>query len=731
LLTHYTGNLFHEARERLERELYTLRALGFTDFFLVVKEVLDFCRSRGIIASGRGSAAGSVVCYLLGITQTDPVSNGLLFERFLHAGKRAMPDIDIDIASNRRREVFSWVEERFPNSAMVCNRSTYYLPSALQDIGRALGIPAEVRNTLTRSLGRDFRHLRPHRAQEAQLVFDEVLGNAPVKIVLIQLLEGMEKGFTRQVTPHSGGWVLSRYPLSHYSPEETSTGGLRCIQFDKDDTERLGLMKLDLLGLRMLGVFERAREEILRTERIYVDCFSPPDEPAVWHTIQSGDTMTLFQVESPAQVIMSVNLKPETKQDLKDQVALVRPGPIQSNSVHPYVRRRQGKESITYLHPALEPILKRSYGVLLYQEQVMQIAHHIAGFDWEAADRFRKEVARFEDEQEIASELRRFVEGARRTVAADEQTAMRIFEMCASFRGYGFAESHAWAFGLHAYTSAWLRHHYPAEYLAGVMSEQPGMYSAGTLRQEARQRGVGFARLDINASGFHYTVEKTPHGKRLRPPLCAVKGVSVDVAKQLVMERLLRGPYLGLRDLLERVAIDQDVLEVLDRAGAFDRLTDRRTGLYQLGVLARQSQPGQGSLFDTTDIPPFPELSTMERLSWEFELQGYSSHSVHPVDLHRNQLLELGAVPMEQIRHSGPVRTAGLVVARQKPPTARGFAFWLLEDNQRRMQVVISPGLWEAQRIALRDARILLTEGQLNQQQNAWTLQAERVWGVV
>lgn len=360
----------------------------------------------------------------------------------------------------------------------------------------------------------------------------------------------------------------------------------------------------------------------------------------------------------------------------------------------------------------------------------MQIAHHVAGFDWEASDRFRKEVARFEDEAEIRSELRRFIEGARLTLGADEQTAMRIFELCASFRGYGFAESHAWAFGLHAYTSAWLRHYYPAEYLAGVMSEQPGMYSAGTLRQEARQRGVGFARLDINASGFYYTVEKTAYGKRLRPPLCAAKGVSVEVAKQLMLERMLRGPYLSLRDLLERVALDQDVLEVLDRAGAFDRLVDRREGLFRLGVLARQSQPGQASLFDSVDTPPFPELSTMERLSWEFNLKGYSEHAVHPVDLYRNQLLELGAVPMEQIRHGGAVRTAGLVIARQKPPTAQGFAFWLLEDNQRRVQLVINPDLWREARTTLRDARILVSEGQLSQQQHAWTLQASKLWQI-
>ena len=730
LLERYSGPLFGEAKERLERELYTVKSLGFADFFLVVKEVIDFCRSRGILASGRGSAAGSVVCYLLGITQADPVANGLLFERFLHTGRRVMPDIDIDISSSRRDEVFAWVETRFPNSAMVCNRITYYLPSALQDLGRALGLPPHIRNRLTNALGRDYRHTRPHKAKEAEVVFDEVLGDAPVKEILMDLLEKMERGFVRHVAPHSGGWVLSRYPLEAYSPLERSTGGLRCLQFDKDDTEALGLIKLDLLGLRMLGVFERTREEVVRLENTWLELDSLPEDDAVWTTIGEGDTLTLFQIESPAQTRMSVQLKPETKQDLKDQVALVRPGPIQSGSVHPYVRRRKGLEPVAYPHPALEPILKRSYGVLLYQEQVMAIAHHFAGFSWEDADRFRKSVSTFEDEHEIREERMRFIAGAQQKVNATSEEAEHVFSLCAAFRGYGFAESHAWAFGLHAYTSAWLRHHYPAEYLAGVMSEQPGMYAANTLRQEARRWGVGFGRLDVNASSFRYTVERTEYGKRLRPPLCAVKGVSIDVAKVIVLERLRRGPFTSLKNLFERIALDRDVLEALDRAGAFDRLVDRRGGLYQVGVLANAHLPGQGSLFGVpAKLPPFPALSAMDKFAWDFALKGFAEHPVHPVDLYRNELLELGATPMERLQH-GFVRTAGLVVAKQKPPTAKGFAFYLLEDNTERLQLVISPRLWEEQREALRDAPLLVSEGELHRDGRAWTLRADEVWGV-
>ncbi len=732
LLDKYSGDLFEKAKIRLERELYTIKSLGFADFFLVVREVMNFCRSRGILASGRGSAVGSVICYLLDITQADPVSNGLLFERFLHAGKRSMPDIDIDIASSRRTEVFTWIEQRFPNSAMVCNRITYYLPSAIQDIGRAIGLPPKARDTLTHALGRDYRHTRPHRASDAQVVFDEILGEAPVKQVLIGLLKRIEKGFVRQVAPHSGGWVLSRYPLSHYSPQERSTGGLRCLQFDKDDVETLGLMKLDLLGLRILGAFEKAREEIIRTESTWINFNDIPEDKSVYKSLSEGDTMALFQLESPAQTRTSTHMKPKSKEDLKVQVSIIRPGPIQSGSVDPYIARRRGKENVTYPHESLKPILEKTLGVILYQEQVMQIAHHFAGFGWEDADRFRKKVSSFEDEYEISNERKAFIEGASKLHKATREEAEAVFNLCAAFRGFGFAESHAWAFGLHAYNSAWLRHHYPAEYFAGFMTEQPGLYSANTLRQEARRWNVGFARLDINHSSYHYFVEKTPYGKRLRPPLSVVKKVSIDIAKSIVMERLQRGEYKSLKDMFERIALDRDVLEALDRAGAFGRMVDRREGLYQVGIFTNTSQKNQGSLFGVpAKTPPFPDLSTMEKLEWDFLLKGLSEHNVHPVDLYRNQLLELGATPMERLKYQqGFTRTGGLVVAKQKPPTAKGFAFWLLEDNTERVQVVIHPDLWEENRQTLRDAKFLITEGQLTREGRAWTLKAAGLWSI-
>ena len=664
----YSSDTFMVAKERLESELVTMKALGLSEFFLVAAEITDFCKSRGIVASGRGSAAASVVCYLLGITGTDPVKHDLLFERFLHTGRTSLPDVDIDIGSSRRDEVLAWVEERFGASteAMVCNKITYRLPLAVQDLGRGLGIPPVMRNTLSKTLGRDYQHLRPHRAREAQSVFDAVLKDAPVKEMLLRLLERVEKGFVRHISPHSGGVVLSRHPLSHHTPLERSSGGIRLLQFDKDDAEALGLIKLDLLGLRMLGVFERCREEVLRLEGKWLTLTDLPDDPAVWASIQHGDTMGLFQIESPAQTRITVDVKPQSFLDLAHQVALIRPGPIQSGTVHPYVRRKKGLEPVSYLHDCLEPILKKSYGVLLFQEDVMRIAVTVAGFSWNDAERFRKAVSSYEEDDEITDEKRRFISGAQHKSGLDEGTAERIFDLCASFRGYGFAESHAWAFGAHAYTSAWLRHYYPAEYFAALLTEDPGMWPRSTIVQEARRKGVSFSRVHINLSGLTYLVDRNEDSsKSIRVPLTSIKAVSENVARRVVLERLRASPYSGVKDLYERLAIDRDTLEALARAGAFDSLQERRDALYQIGALVHIQPPAQKPMLSVLpETPALPELSVREQVAWDYRLKALNEWGVHPVDLMRQQLLSLGAVPMVRLPHHGHVTTAGVVIAK-------------------------------------------------------------------
>ena len=729
----YQGEVFMQAKNRLEQELVTLRALDLAGFFLVAAEVTDFCRSRGIVASGRGSAAASVICYLLGVITVDPVAHNLLFERFLHTGRTSLPDVDIDIGSSRRDEVLAWVEERFGEStqAMVCNRITYRLPLAVQDLGRALGLPPHLRNRLSKSLGRDFRHLRPHRAREAEAVFTEVLGDAPVKRLLLQLLEHMEKGFVRHVAPHSGGVVLSKEPLAHYSPLERSTGGIQLLQFDKDDAESLGLIKLDLLGLRMLGVFERCREEVYRTKNVWLELSDLPDDKAVWRSVQAGDTMGLFQIESPAQTRITVDLQPESFLDLAHQVALIRPGPIQSGTVHPYVRRKKGLEPVSYLHPCLEPILEKSYGVLLFQEDVMRIAVQVAGFSWGDAEAFRKAVNSYEEESEIVEERRHFIEGARRTAGLSEEEALQIFDLCSAFRGYGFAESHAWTFGTHAYTSAWLRHYYPAEYTAALLTEDPGMWSRATIAQEAKRRGVDFAKLCVNRSSLTHNVERDGESKAVRLPLTVIKGVSEAAAREVVLERLQRGAYADAQNLYERTKLDRDTLESLARAGAFDALQTRRDALYQLGALPNVQPVGEAPLLSALpETPALPDLPVKEQIAWDYQTKAMSEWGVHPVDLVRQQLLSLGATPMARLPRCGFVTTAGLVIAKQKPPTAAGFAFYVLEDGPHRLQLVISPDLWEQRREVLRDAPMILATGEFEKRGRAWTLRAVGLWRV-
>ena len=722
------------ALTRLHAELSTVASLNLAGFFLTAAEVTDHCREHGILAAGRGSAAGSVLCYLLGITLSDPIKHNLLFERFLHTGRASMPDVDLDIASARRDSVLAWVEERWAGEhglgqAMVANRITYRLPSAVQDVGRALGLPPETRDRLTRALGRDFRHTRPHLARRAEGVFTEILGEAPVKEALLDLLELFEPKHVRHLAPHSGGVVLSAQPLTHYSPLQRSSGGIRLLFFDKDDVESLGLIKVDLLGLRMLSALERAREETLRLSGQWVEYGDLPDDPAVWERISSGDTLGIFQIESPAQVQMTARLQPRDLTQLAHQIALVRPGPIQSGTVHPYVRRARGEEPVPDLPEPMRTILAPTHGTLMFQEQILRIAVHYAGMDWPDADRFRSRLGKVEDVGELARLRDTFIEGAAHATGAFPWEAEEVFATCAAFRGYGFAESHAHAFALHSYNSAWMRQHHPAAFLAGLLTEAPGMWPASTLSQEAKRWGVTLAPLDVNRSGVAYRAETA---RVVRVPLSAVDGLSLETVRGIVQERLVTGPFKSTEDFYDRCALKRDALESLVKAGAFDALEkSRREAYFALQMLSNARPPGRrGLLSPGTDAPYFPELTPDELLMLDLQTKGISERGTHPMDAHRARLRDLGAVPLASLRHGQYAWTAGLIVARQKPGTAKGFAFFVLEDRHNRLQLIISPDLWEAHRHLLRDASALIVYGEVRVNGRSVTLRAERLAGL-
>ncbi|WP_309571582.1 DNA polymerase III subunit alpha [Deinococcus sp.] len=701
------------ARTRLEHELEVALHHGLAGFFLVAAEVTDYCRGEGILAAGRGSAAASVLCYLLGITTSDPLKHDLLFERFLHTGQTMMPDVDIDIASHRRREVLSWVEERFKGSgsgeAMVANRITYRLPGAVQDLGRALGLPPEWRDRLTRALGRDFRHLPPHLAHKAAPAFDEVLGGAPVRATLLELLAQMEPGFVRHLAPHSGGVVLSAAPLTAYSPLTTSSGGIRMLTLDKDDAEDAGLIKLDLLGLRMLSALERAREEVVRLGGPYLDFGALPDEPAVWARIARGDTLGIFQIESPGQTRLSTQLRAGNRLELAHQIALFRPGPIQSNTVHPYIRRARGQEAVPALMEPLATILRETHGVILFQEQILRIAHSFAGYSWLDAERLRRTLGKVPAGPQRDTLRREFVLGAAQTVGAFPFESEDVFEWCAAFQGFGFAESHAHAFAFHTYASAWVREHWPAPYLAGLLGEAPGMWPAATLAQEAGRWGVRLRPACVNASHVRPRAEDIHH---VRVGLGGVQGVPEGEAQGIVLERHLHGPYRDLPELHARVELARGTLDALAQAGCFDALHPRREALYRAGVLgARPRTAGAPLLQPVSEPPPLPALTDAERLDWNLRRKGLSEDGLHPMTLLRGALNDLGCVPLGRVRSGAPALTAGLIVSRQKPPTARGYAFFVIEDGPHRAQVVISPELWEAHRQLLRDTRALIVRG--------------------
>ncbi|GAA5502379.1 error-prone DNA polymerase [Deinococcus xinjiangensis] len=720
------------ARERLRSELATVQALEMAGFFLTAAEVTDYCREHGILAAGRGSAAGSVLCYLLGVTLSDPIKHNLLFERFLHTGRTSMPDVDIDIASSRRDQVLSWVEQRFglggTAEAMVANRITYRLPSAVQDLGRALGLPPELRDRLSRALGRDYRHHRPHAAREAETAFAEVLGAAPVKEALLCLLEKMEPKFFRHHAPHSGGVVLSAAPLTHYSPLMRSSGGIRMLTFDKDDIETLGLIKLDLLGLRMLAALERAREEVLRLTGEWLPYGDLPDDPRVWQEISTGDTMGLFQIESPAQVQMTARLQPKDMLHLAHQIALVRPGPIQSGTVHPYVRRSRGLEPIPERPEPLKSILQATYGTLMFQEQILRIAVQFAGYSWPEADRFRSKLSKVEDPKELAALKAKFILGAALTTGAFPDEAEEIFSMCAAFRGYGFAESHAHAFAQHSYASAYMRFHHPAAYFAGFLTEAPGMWPPATIAQESRRRRVSLLPVCINRSALHYRAE-TP--RRIRVPLSAVEGVSEEKARAIVQERLIGGKFKSVEDFYDRVELKKDALEQLVKAGVFDAVDaqkNRREAYYVLNTIAHAKRPGTKALLSLQ--PKSPELSMLsedQAMALDLETMGVSASGRHPLDAHRSRLRDLGCTALTGLKHGEVVWAAGLIVAKQRPPTAKGFAFFVLEDATGRVQAIISPDLWEANRVLLRDARALIVQGVVNRAGRAVTVKVLRL----
>jgi error-prone DNA polymerase len=724
------------AKAQLKREVEVVCALELEEFFLTVREVVAFARSRGIRCCGRGSAANSLIAYLLGITEVDPLRHHLLFERFLHEGRRGMPDIDVDFDSARRSEVIAWMSARWgdAHTAMTANTNTFRLRSAVRDMGKVLGYPLPLLDKATKHLpSAGVRHAMEFRADLGAL-----LGEGVALDVLLGLCAALHDGVEacpRHLSLHSGGMILSRQPLRHISPIQTSANGVRQVQFNKDDVEKLGLIKFDVLGLRMLSVVSEAVELLGSVAEQAADVDHLPDvdnlpdgDPKTYELIQSGQTLGVFQIESPGQWNLIARSQPENFDDLVAQVALFRPGPLQGNMVHPYIARRRGWQKVTYPHPCLEPVLRDTYGIILFQEQVLEVAHVFAGMDLTQADEFRRLMSKERDRAEMEAMREKFVAHAIETHGASRfpvsaPLANRVFDLVSKFVGYGFCRSHAAAFARTVYQSSYLKAHHPAAYLAAVLEHKPGFYPLHTLLEEARLQGVTVLPPCIHRSGVKYSLERQGNGQcAIRVPLAQVQDVSPEATARLVLERA-QEPFASLDDLFRRVTLSPQAWDNLARSGALAAFGERRQVLWHLGRLARAQKQRSGQLSLEQALLPmelpfepvlsFP-LSPAQETAWDFAALNLTT-GPHPLALQRPHLQKLGATSISDL-FSMPTGTrvlvAGAVISRQRPPTAKGFCFVILEDETGRLPTALPPQNYEKFERVLREPG-LLVEGRL------------------
>jgi error-prone DNA polymerase len=705
-----------QARAQLAHELAVVEGAGLAGYFLVVWDIVRFARALGIRCQGRGSAANSLVAYLLDITPVDPLRHHLLFERFLSEDSQTMPDIDVDFAADRREEVVQYVYERYGEEhvGMVCNVVTYRARSALRDAAKALAFPPDVVDRAAKAL--DTRST----AQAAEeLPSDPTAPSLPWQI-LSELLRQMD-GVPRHLSIHVGGMLITASPLVEVVPLERATmPGRVVVQWDKDSVEDAGLIKVDLLALRTLGMIEEALGHIRVQRGLHLDLDRLPlDDPDVYDMLQRADTVGCFQVESRAQAQMLPKMQPVCFEDLIIEVALVRPGPIQGDMVHPYLRRRQGLEPVRYAHPALESVLAETLGVMIFQEQVIRVAMAIGGFTSAEADRLRRAMSRSRSEAAMAALRQRFLAGARAN-GVDQTTAEEVFRQLAAFAEFGFCKSHAAAFALVAYHTLYLKAHFPAEFYCALLNHQPmGFYRPEVLIGDAERHGVPVLRPDVNRSQEACTLESEGSFLAVRLGLSYVHGLGEAWPGRIVGRRGGR-PFRDLRDFCRHTRLPRPVVENLVRAGAMDGFgRARRDLLWELGGLVYQEE----GLDIEVPVEPvmLPALGRAERLAWEVELLGLTPGD-HLMGLYREALRAQGVLSsgeLERRRDGRTVRVAGLVVVRQRPPTAKGHVFITLEDEEGLVDLIVRPDVYHRYRGVLRGAPLLLVEGRLQREGHA------------
>src|SRR5688572_6030047 len=718
------------AKAQIQRELDLIDKLNLAGYFLIVWDLVNFCRQQGILVQGRGSAANSAVCYSLGITAVDPVGMELLFERFLSEERGEWPDIDLDLPSGDRRErVIQYVYQRYgaAGAAMTANVISYRGRSAAREVGKVLSMDEAEIDRLSKMMSR-FEFVDPDDTIKAHLKEAGVDTSQQVYTQFATLWQRMQD-LPRHLGQHSGGMVMCQGRLDEVVPlEPASMPGRMVVQWDKDDCADLGIVKVDLLGLGMMAVLEEA-VSLTGVDLAHL----PPDDPEVYQMLQAADTVGVFQVESRAQMATLPRLKPKHFYDLVVEVALIRPGPIVGQMVHPYLKRRRGDEEVVYAHPSLEPVLKRTLGVPLFQEQLLRMAMVIAGFSGGEAEELRRAMGfkrSAKRMQQIEGRLREGMAKNGITGATADQNVLSI----TSFALYGFPESHAASFALIVYASSYLKVHFPTAFYTALLNNQPmGFYAPATLVKDAQRRGVRFAPVDVQVSDWPCTIQEDGV---IRLGLMYVQGLRAEAGQKIAAAKKTSGIFLRFRTLDElgdRTGLRRDELRMLAESGALVSLGgDRRSALWQAERAARPAGPLLSDAFafsSERSEPALPAMSLLERVEADYHTTGLTI-GPHPMALVRRTLSARGVVRAIDLAHGRPgrrVRVAGAVIIRQRPGTAKGFVFLSLEDETGIANAILTPDVLTQFKRTVVDAPYLLIEGILQNQDGAVSVKAERV----
>ncbi len=733
-------HLLEKARAQVRHELAVIAKLGFAGYFLIVWDIIRYCQRNGFLVQGRGSAANSAVCYALEITAVDPVGMELLFERFLSENRGEWPDIDLDLPSGDHRErVIQYIYEQYGSlgAAMTANVISYRSRSVAREVGKAMGFEEEQIARLSSLVGHwEWRGENDTMASHfAQAGFDIRHPRIAHYLALCTRIQDLP----RHLGQHSGGMVICAGMLNRVVPiERASMPGRTVVQWDKEDCADLGIIKVDLLGLGMLAAVKDSLELIPRHYGQHIDLAALPEDREVYDTLCKADTVGMFQVESRAQMASIPHNAPTRFYDLVVQVAIIRPGPIVGKMMHPYMRRRQGREQVTYPHPSLEPVLHRTLGVPLFQEQLLRMAMVVADFTGAEAEELRRAVGMRRSMQRMKDLEVRLRSGMTRN-GIGKEAQDSIVQGISSFAMYGFPESHAASFALIAYASAYLKVHFLAAFTCGLLNNQPmGFYAPAVLVKDAQRHGLRVRAIDVQCSEWLCTLEHEPNGAiSLRIGLNYAKGLRQLSAQELVTARTQGGPFQTVENLSIRVpALNRRELVTLARIGALNSLGDvehRRDALWQVeqagravGPLLRDATRGQSR---SEAAMPLRKMTNAERLSADYSGTGLTT-GPHPLAYHRAAFREAGissAEDLARLPNHQYVRVAGCVIARQRPGTAKGFVFLSLEDETGIANVIFTPDSFEENRVVITRCRFVQVEGPLQRQDDVIHIKARRI----